>query len=64
MVVIELYELPLDVTVQVTQYRYLHNIMGDYFIITCINGSTTSYVRVVEGYVFNYLVTLNSTTNP
>ena len=64
MVVIELYELPLDVTVQVTQYRYLHNIMGDYFIITCLNGTVTSYVRVVEGYVFNYLVSLAGTTNP
>ena len=48
MVVIELYELPLDVTVQVTQYRYLHNEMGDYFILTCVNGSTTIYVRVIE----------------
>ena len=64
MVVIELYELPLDVTVQVTQYRYLHNIMGDYFIITCLNGTVTSYVRVMEGYVFNYLVTLDSASNP
>jgi hypothetical protein len=64
MVVIELYELPLDVSVQVTQYRYLHNVMGDYFIITCLNGTLASYVRVMEGYVFNYLVTLNNTTNP
>ena len=64
MTVIELFELPLDVTVQITQYRYLHNVMGDYFILTCINGSATSYVRVMDGYVFSYLVTLNSATNP
>ena len=64
MAVIDLSELPLDTTVQVTQYRYLHNVMGDYFIITCVYGTTTVYVRVMEGYVFNYLVSLNSTTNP
>ena len=58
MTVINLSDLPLDVTIQVTQYRYLHNVMGDYFILTCINGSVTSYVRVMEGYVFSYLVTL------
>ena len=38
--------------------------MGDYFIITCLNGATSMYVRVVEGYVFNYLVGLVGTTNP
>ena len=48
MTVINYHDLPLDVTVQVTQYRYLHNTMGDYFIITCLNGSVTSYVRVME----------------
>jgi hypothetical protein len=64
MVVINLSDLPLDVSVQVTQYRYLHNVMGDYFILTCLNGTITSYVRVMDGYVFNYLVTLNSATNP
>ena len=38
--------------------------MGDYFILTCVNGSTTMYVRVVDKYVFNYLVSLSGTNNP
>jgi len=64
MVVIELHELPLDVSVQVTKYRYLHNVMGDYFILLCLNGTITSYVRVMDGYVFNYMVTLDEANTP
>ena len=60
MTVINLTDLPLDVTVQVTEYRYLHNDMGDYFILKCVYGTTTVYVRVMEGYVFNFLVNLIS----
>jgi hypothetical protein len=64
MPVINLTDLPLDTTVQVNKYRYLHNDMGDYFILECVYGTTTVYVRVMEGYVFNYLVTLSGTNNP
>ena len=64
MTVIELYELPLDVPVQITQYRYLHSSMGDYFIITYVTDSVETYVRVSDGYVFKYLVGLTSMDSP
>jgi hypothetical protein len=63
MPVINLTDLPLDVTVQVNRYRPLHSDMGDYFLLECVYGTTTVYVRVMGGYVFKYLVSVDGTTN-
>ena len=58
--VISLDNLPADTTFMVTQYRYIHNNMGNSFILYCINGSTIKYVLVTEGFVFDHMMDIVS----
>ena len=50
-------EIPLGGNLEARKFKYLHNNMGDFYILFCVdlNNGNEYYIIVTEGFVFKYL---------
>jgi len=63
---ITLDEIPLDRNLEAKKFKYLHNNVGDLFVLFCRdkeNGNEYDII-ITEGFVFKYLESIRGEYNP